>query len=268
MQSYYVDQVINDVIADLMEEYGYSETAATHLVYSGGYKIYANVDLSVQAVLDEVYQDAASFPDTESAGFAVRHGHHGPVYRARARHGRRRRGKDGQPRVEPRDDDKARARFLHQTADGLRARTGYGLISPASVFDDSPFIEETAWPKNQSRGYTGRMTVKRAVQNSTNTVAVKVLDLVTPERSFTFATVNLGLDLVRSEEINGKVFSDVDYAPLALGGPDKRPVRAGYDGGVLYVPEPGIYAEPTTYSKVVDSNGKPSFQTTRTIPWR
>ncbi len=52
MQSYYVDQVINDVIADLMEEYGYSETAATHLVYSGGYKIYANVDLSVQAVLD------------------------------------------------------------------------------------------------------------------------------------------------------------------------------------------------------------------------
>ena len=257
MQSYYVDQVINDVIADLMEEYSYSETAATHLVYSGGYKIYANVDLSVQAVLDEVYQDEASFPDTESAqilqsAMVVMDPYTGRVLGMVGGVGEKTVNRAWNRATMTKRAPGSSIKPLTVYAPALE----YGLISPASVFDDSPFDESTAWPKNQSRGYTGRMTVKRAVQNSTNTVAVKVLDMVSPERSFTFATVNLGLDLVRSEEINGKVFSDVDYAPLALGGLTNGLSVLDMTAAYCTFPNQGIYAEPTTYSRVVDSNGK------------
>ncbi len=257
MQSYYVDQVINDVIADLMEEYGYSETAATHLVYSGGYQIYANVDLSVQAVLDEVYQDEASFPDTESAqilqsAMVVMDPYTGRVLGMAGGVGEKTVNRAWNRATMTKRAPGSSIKPLTVYAPALE----YGLITPASVFDDSPFDEETSWPKNQSRGYTGRMTVKRAVQNSTNTVAVKVLDLVTPERSFSFATVNLGMDLVRTEEINGSVFSDVDYAPLALGGLTSGVSVLDMTAAYCTFPNQGIFAEPTTYSKVVDSNGK------------
>ena len=36
--SYFVDQVVNDVIADLMTQKGYSEDFATQQVYNGGLK--------------------------------------------------------------------------------------------------------------------------------------------------------------------------------------------------------------------------------------
>ena len=82
----------------------------------------------------------------------------------------------------------------------------YGLITPASVYDDSPTNEAAMYPKNTTPGYTGRMTVKKAVQLSTNTVAMKILKQVTSERAFDFGTVNLSLDLVRSVTIGGKVY--------------------------------------------------------------
>ena len=38
--SYFVDQVINDIIADLQTEKGYSQTFASQQVFGGGLKIY------------------------------------------------------------------------------------------------------------------------------------------------------------------------------------------------------------------------------------
>jgi len=257
MQSYYVDQVINDVIADLQEEYGYSEKAATQLVYSGGYRIYANVDLEVQAVMDEIYQNPDSFPDTESAqilqsAMTIMDPYTGRVLGMVGGVGEKTVNRAWNRATMTKRSPGSSIKPLTVYAPGIE----YGLITSASVYDDSPFDEETMWPKNQSRGYTGRMTVKTAVQKSTNTVAVKVLDDVTPERSFTFATVNLGLDLVRSQEINGTVFSDVDYAPLALGGLTKGVSVLEMTAAYCTFPNQGIYVEPTTYSRVEDANGK------------
>jgi penicillin-binding protein 1A len=257
MQSYYVDQVINDVIRDLMEEYGYSETAATGLVYSGGYKIYANVDLEVQAVLDEVYQDPESFPDTESAqvlqsAMVIMDPYTGQVKAMVGGVGEKTVNRAWNRATMTKRSPGSSIKPISVYAPALE----YGLITPATVFDDSPYDEEIGWPKNQNGVYTGRMTVKKAVQNSTNTVAVKVLDRVTPERSYSFATANMGLDLVRQTEINGKIFSDVDYAPLALGGLTNGVSVMEMTAAYCAFANQGIYVEPVTYSKVVDSKGK------------
>ncbi|NLD87742.1 MAG: hypothetical protein GX633_05740, partial [Clostridiales bacterium] len=131
----------------------------------------------------------------------------------------------------------------------------YGFITPATVFDDSPLFEDTRWPKNQSSGFSGRMTVKKAVQVSANTISAKVLDLVTPERSFSFATVNLGLDLVRSETIGEQVFTDIDYAPLALGGLTRGLSVLEMTAAYASFANRGVYTEPSTFSLVLDSDG-------------
>ncbi|WP_461248302.1 transglycosylase domain-containing protein, partial [Treponema sp. R6D11] len=62
VQSYYADQVITDVMNDLQEKNGYSESAAAKLLYSGGLKIYACVDPDIQGIADEVYANDKNFP--------------------------------------------------------------------------------------------------------------------------------------------------------------------------------------------------------------
>lgn len=52
IQSYYVDYVIQKVIADLMDKYGYTKPQASTLIYSGGLRIYSAVDMNVQNILE------------------------------------------------------------------------------------------------------------------------------------------------------------------------------------------------------------------------
>lgn len=61
IQSYYVDYVIDSVIADL-KAIGYSHYEATNLIYSGGLHIYSAVDLEIQKKMEDVYVHRTGFP--------------------------------------------------------------------------------------------------------------------------------------------------------------------------------------------------------------
>ena len=56
--SWYEEQVRSDVIADLMDKYGYSEDMAAQVVKTGGLRIYTCLDPDVQAQVEEVYNNA------------------------------------------------------------------------------------------------------------------------------------------------------------------------------------------------------------------
>ena len=66
--TYFTDAVIKDVVNDLMEQKGYSETVAYNMVNSGGLSIYATIDTSIQSILDQVWADDSVFPNTEKYG--------------------------------------------------------------------------------------------------------------------------------------------------------------------------------------------------------
>ena len=51
LTDWHTDQVIEDVITDLQEEYNYTRAYATDMVYSGGYRIYSTMDPKVQKSL-------------------------------------------------------------------------------------------------------------------------------------------------------------------------------------------------------------------------
>lgn len=53
--SYYTDAVINQVIDDLMSQYGYTLKTASNMINYGGLKIYSAVDLSIQKKMDSIY---------------------------------------------------------------------------------------------------------------------------------------------------------------------------------------------------------------------
>lgn len=60
--SYFVDELIDQVISDLMEEKGYTSTQAANLLYSGGLSIYSTQDSVMQKICDEELSNPDNYP--------------------------------------------------------------------------------------------------------------------------------------------------------------------------------------------------------------
>lgn len=60
--TYFVDELTEQVLADLMEIKGYNETQAYNLLYSGGLSIYTTQDPDIQAICDEVFSNEENYP--------------------------------------------------------------------------------------------------------------------------------------------------------------------------------------------------------------
>ena len=65
--SWFVDQVINDVVNDLCDKTGYEYDIVYTMVKTGGYQIYSTVNPDVQAAVDQIYEDLSSLPATASS---------------------------------------------------------------------------------------------------------------------------------------------------------------------------------------------------------
>ncbi len=62
--SYFVDELIRQVLSDLQTKLGYSEAQARNKLYSGGLKIISTQDPKVQAVVDEVVNNPENYKST------------------------------------------------------------------------------------------------------------------------------------------------------------------------------------------------------------
>ena len=60
--SYYVDELIEQVIADLQSYRGYTESQAYNLLYSGGLQIYTAMDPAIQQIIDEEVNNEDYYP--------------------------------------------------------------------------------------------------------------------------------------------------------------------------------------------------------------
>nr|WP_294491351.1 PBP1A family penicillin-binding protein [uncultured Mediterraneibacter sp.] len=63
--SYFTDAIIEELIQDLIDEKGYTETQAYNLLYSGGLTITSTQDTAIQQIADEETANADYYPATE-----------------------------------------------------------------------------------------------------------------------------------------------------------------------------------------------------------
>ena len=61
--SYFVDALIDQLIKDLMEQKGYTETQATNMIYKNGLQVYSTQNMSMQQIADNVINDPGYYPD-------------------------------------------------------------------------------------------------------------------------------------------------------------------------------------------------------------
>jgi penicillin-binding protein 1A len=253
--SYYVENVINDVLNDLQERKGVSLEAAQRLLYSGGYQIYACIDPEIQAIVDSVYEDVSQLPQSyypsdqqlQSAIVILN-------------------PKDGSIVALSGGTGEKTGNFNYDRATVATRPPGssfkpiavygpafeYGLISQTTLVDDSPDIKlsGTTWyPRNAGGGNRGIITIRQGLISSLNTVSAQILDKLGPANSFEFLQTRLG--------VTSLVPSDMDYAPLALGqlthGITVREMAQAYDAFA----NDGVFTYARTYTHITDSNGNP-----------
>ncbi len=249
--SYFTDMVITDVVNDLQEELGYSETYARTMVTSGGLSIYSTVDVDVQETMESVFEDDSNFPSISEDGvlpqaaMMVLDPTNGYILGVVGGRGEKTESLVLNRATQSRRSPGSSIKPLSTYAPAI----DQGLITPYSVVTDMPVFEVdgSAWPSNENNTYKGQTTIMNGVAASTNTVAVQVLKMLTPQSSYEFLTEKLGFTLNES--------SDVDYAPLALGGLTDgvtvREMAQAYTALANY----GNYSEAISYTKVVDANG-------------
>ncbi len=261
---YYDDLVVEDVIAGLMEENGYTKSYATNLVYYGGLNIYSAEDPALQARIEAIYADDSNFPDhreddeedPQACFFAC--DYTGKVIATVGG-----RGQKSEDRVLNRSTQSMRS-----PGSSMKPITAYGpaiadnLVHYSSMVRDAPIKLPNGkkWPHNYEAASTpdrGNVLLGVALQKSLNTVAVRLIDQYsTTDRSYYYATEVFGLTtLVEREQRGDQVFTDNDLSPLALGaltdGATAREMTAAY--GVFG--SGGYYNKPYTYYKVTQGIG-------------
>ena len=242
--SWYEDMVVSDVIRDLCATYGYSRAVASAMVYGGGLRIYAAMDPEVQGVLEHYYATTNIFAPDERSAMIVIDPATGDVLGVAGANGPKQGNRVQNYATDVRLPPGSAIKPLSVFAPALER----GLIHWASVYDDVPvsFEQGKPWPRNAHYAYHGLTTVERALAESVNTVAVKILDEVGVHNSWNF--------LYHQLEMASLEQSDLTRAGLALGqlshGISVRELTAGYT--VFFS---GEFCHPRTYFHVTDANG-------------
>ena len=267
-QSYFVDAVIDSVIADMQTQLGYSYESAKTLLYCGGLKIITTLDPEVQACLDSVFSDESNFPGVlgsdgtyPEAAMTIMDPYTGHVVALYGGRGE----KDGDRVLNRATQTQRSPGSCIKPVSVYAPALEYGLITPISAVDDVPkdfTVRESGWPWNESRTYGGRTNIYTAIAQSFNTVAVDMVQQLGVDRSFNFAYNNLGMtNLVLKKEVeqaDGRVDvkSDKDVSPLAMGsltdGITVLELTAAYSAFV----NDGQYTTPILYTAIYDSNSQ------------
>ena len=188
--SYFEDQVINDVVRDLSEKTGYDQTIVRKMLMTGGYKIYSTLNPDVQAAVEEVYQNLDNIPKTASSqqlqsGIVIIDNKTGDVVAVAGGVGE----KQGSLILNRATQSYLSPGSTIKPVSVYAPALELGLITPATVMDDTPysFTDARHWPKNSDSVYRGLMNINEAVGLSINTIPVKLVAQMTPEYSFEFA---------------------------------------------------------------------------------
>jgi penicillin-binding protein 1A len=126
--------------------------------------------------------------------------------------------------------------------------------TPESVFEDRPIainINGTIYrPQNYDNKYRGPITLRTALEESVNTIAVELVKDLGPANVFILAQ-KMGLkSLVAQGDRN-----DIGLAPLALGGVTKGVTLLELTGAYSAFANQGVHTNPFGVLRVYDRNG-------------
>lgn len=253
LTDWHTDQVIEDVITDLQEEYNYTRAYATNMVYSGGYRIYSTMDPDIQQSLEDSYANPDTFPALnnseypETAAIVI-----APNGSVKGMIG-------GNEKTSNRLFNRATQSQRHPGST-MKPISAYlnaferDLITWSTTFVDEPLTltengETFEWPVNYTNSYTHEpMTVQYAVQQSINTVPAQIVNILTPQ--VCYDTLKNKFQISTLQEADATSLS-----AMALGGMTTGMTPEELVGCYQIFVTGGMYVKPYTYTHVTDMEG-------------
>ena len=263
--SYFVDALIDELIADLQEEKGVTAAMARKMIYSNGLKIYTTIDPEIQEAIESIYVDEAE------KYFKLSNGEYDPNLQS------------AMVIIDYRKGDvvgliggageKTTQRGLNRATQTYRAPGStikplavyapgieIGAFTAATNFDDVPYTTKVGvdyWtPSNSYKGYRGLTPVRKAIEISSNIIAAK---------AFQEVGSSTAVNYLRAFGISSITSSDVYPGALALGGLTKGMSTLEHAAAYGTLANGGMYIEPKLYTKVVDRNEEVILEKTSKI---
>ncbi len=264
--SWYTETVLRDVKRDLMRE-GYTEAAATALLYRGGLKIYTAVDRSAQRAAEEYFENEknfAAYGEGFAASLVLLSPENGDLAAIVGGIGR----KEGDLLLNYATDT------LRAPGSALKPIALYapaieeGMITEATVFDDVPSVfpaDGSFWPRNADGKFSGLIQSADALARSKNTVAVSLYHKLGAEHIYACLS-RLGIDTLvrRATAPDGTRLTDLAPSPLALGELTDGVSLFALTRAYLPLADHGRMHGVRSYFLVQDREGKPLLRREQT----
>ncbi len=257
-QNWYTDAAIRQVIEDYADLKGIEFETARGEIYNGGFKIYTNMDMERQAILEEKYLNpylVAKYYDKNTPAEQLAQSafvlmdYNGTV-RAIA-------GGLG----EKGGDNAFNRATMATRAPGSTMKP----ISPYALGVQTNFItysqlvpdrgipvnfRDTLWPENYGGGFTNELyRCWEAVRYSRNTVPIRIATQITPEALYNHLAQNMGITTLNPD-------NDMNLSPLTLGGLYDGVKMIELAAAYQTMGNGGIHYKPKLYSRVLDSRGE------------
>ena len=253
--TWYEETVVSDVRRALKERTGLSDKRISEIMASGGLRIYTCYDPKAQAIVDEIYTNRENLNYTAKDGslmqsaIAVMDNATGDIVAIAGQFGEKTVNLGSNYANDGHRQPGSSFKPLAVYSPAIE----FNLLNPCSVLDDYPYqlMGGKAWPLNSgSSRYQGRLTMREALKQSLNTVAVRIMsDYVTPEESFHFIQDRYNIDLEEGRMINGELKTDITVS-LAMGGlTDGVNVRDMAEAYATF-PNGGVYTTSRTFTRV------------------
>ncbi len=258
INNYFIDALIEQIIADFTVKYKCSEQLASSMLYNGGYKIYSTMDIKVQDAMEAVYTNTDKYfylkgknlegetVNVQSAMTIMDYEGHivGLVGGAGEKTVNRGLNRATSAPRQPGSTMKPIGVYALAIENDLVHYTSKVIDAPIKSY----YPDGRSGPREWYGKYKGAITIDYAIRKSANTIPVKLLQDIGVDVSYEFLTEKLGL----------KYLTDVDknLSSLALGGCEYGMTTTESAAAYAIFGNQGYYHEPTTYYKVERFDGE------------
>ena len=250
--SYFVDALIDEIVDDLVEEYGYDRAYAENKFFNAGYQIYSTLDLNAQTILEQtMLSDKFKVIKKDKAGKEQRlqgsmtiMDYSGHVVAICGGFGEK---------TENRGLNRATMSY-RQPGSSIKPISAYAPALEKNMITYSSFVKDYRkyfgdWaPNNWYGGNWGDIPARYALEQSSNTIPVYLVESMGIQNSYNFLKEKLG--------ITNLVEQDMNYASLGMGGTYAGLTTMQSAAAFAIFGNGGKYYNPTTYYEVRDQKGE------------
>ncbi len=241
--SYFEDALISEVLEDLKDVLGYSDEAAWRLIYRGGITIRSTEDSVLQGIAEEELNRSGWYDSDAQSACVLLDPATGAVKAIVGGRGAKTASLTLNRALSSPRQPGSTIKVIGEYAAALES----GKATLGSAIDDAPYTySDGTTVRNASGVYGGMTTLRTAIEESTNVVALKIFQEVGAEAVFDQLT-DFGLaHLSENDRVEA----------LALGGTAGGVTCVELAAAYGSLAAGGVYRAPHFYTRVLDHDGK------------